>query len=152
MTLSEKGLNFIKRHEGFRSRPYLDAVGIPTIGYGCTFYPDGRKVTMADKPITEAEATTLLRALVAKFGVVMRRLIKVPLTQNQWDALVSLCMAIGTGNFQRSSVLSLVNKNPNDDAIYDAFLKHSSTKKGYMQGLANRRHDEATLYGVKKKP
>lgn len=48
-------------HEGFRSHPYLDSVGVPTIGYGCTRYPSGRAVTLADMPITEAEARGIMQ-------------------------------------------------------------------------------------------
>ena len=54
------GIEIIKSMEGFRSAPYKCPAGIPTIGYGATFYPDGKKVTMADKAITEQEGTTLL--------------------------------------------------------------------------------------------
>ena len=57
----QKGIELIKQFEGFESKPYKCPAGIPTIGYGATFYPDGRKVTMNDSPINESQATDLLR-------------------------------------------------------------------------------------------
>ena len=57
MKISENGLNLIKEFEGLSLKPYLDVVKIPTIGYGNTFYKDGKKVTLNDKPISEIEAT-----------------------------------------------------------------------------------------------
>ena len=53
--------DFVKEKEGFRSYPYLDVVGVPTIGYGATYYADGKRVTMDDAPISEKVATKLLK-------------------------------------------------------------------------------------------
>lgn len=57
-------LPIIKRWEGFRAKPYLDIVGVPTIGYGSTFYLDGTKVTMKDAPISEETASALTLSLI----------------------------------------------------------------------------------------
>ena len=56
MTLDNKGYLLIAQFEGLRLKPYLCSAGVPTIGYGSTFYPSGRKVTMQDKPITQETA------------------------------------------------------------------------------------------------
>ena len=52
MKTGKKGIDLIKEFEGFRAKPYRDAVGIPTIGYGNTYYEDGRAVKLTDPPIT----------------------------------------------------------------------------------------------------
>lgn len=151
MTISQQGLHLIKKWEGFRSKPYLDAAGVPTIGYGNTFYPDGRKVSLLDKEISFSEAEQLLLVVVKTFEKAVNRLVTSTLTQHQFDALVSLCYNIGTGNFQKSRLLKLVNQNPNDPEIYTEFLKHNKSKGVVLKGLQRRREDEANLYGVKKK-
>ena len=60
-------LEFVKAKEGFRSQPYLDAVSVPTIGYGITYYPDGTKVAMTDVSISKEEAEILLRHSLTDF-------------------------------------------------------------------------------------
>ena len=62
MNTEKKGLALIKKYEGFYSKPYLDPIGIPTIGYGATYYPNKVKVTMKDKPLTEKEASEINRS------------------------------------------------------------------------------------------
>ena len=65
MKTGEKGLELIKSFEGFYSEPYKDPIGIPTIGYGFTYYlPDRRKVTMQDRPLTERQATCMLQEIL----------------------------------------------------------------------------------------
>jgi lysozyme len=59
MKVSEQGLKLIKKHEGYSAKPYLCPAKIPTIGYGNTFYPDGTKVTMQDKPLSKEVADLL---------------------------------------------------------------------------------------------
>ena len=66
MKISKEGLELIKGFEKFVAKPYIDAVGVVTIGYGNTYYPDGRKVTMQDAPITETQATILLETVFEK--------------------------------------------------------------------------------------
>jgi len=83
------GIEMIKSFEGFRSAPYKCPAGIPTIGYGATFYPDGKKVTMADKAITEQEGTALLQNMLVSFEKYVDSYCVDTITQNQFDALVS---------------------------------------------------------------
>ncbi|TXI14812.1 MAG: lysozyme [Pedobacter sp.] len=119
--LSEEGLNFLIKEEGLSLRPYRCAGGVPTIGIGCTFYPDGRKVKLGDPPITREEAIQMLKILLKDFESRVCKSVRQELNQRQFEALVSLCFNIGTSAFASSMVLKRVNVNPNDPAIKQAF-------------------------------
>jgi lysozyme len=120
MTASENGLNFIKREEGCILHAYKDSVGIPTIGFGNTFYLNGTPVKMGDK-ITQIQADELIHKLVPKFSIPLDKLVQsgVVLTQNQYDALLSLSWNIGTGGFETSTLYKKVQSNPNDFRLTD---------------------------------
>ena len=70
MKISNNGLNLIKEFEGLSLKPYLDVVNIPTIGYGNTFYEDGTKVTLKDRPITEERANELLEFITMCYKII----------------------------------------------------------------------------------
>lgn len=145
MRVSESGIRLIAKFEGFRSAPYLDAVGVPTIGYGNTFYPDNRKVTMNDKPITQEQARELLRVIVADFErLVLKEVPK--LNQNQFDAVVSLVYNIGIGNFRSSTLLKRIKANPNDRDIAYQFSRWNKANNKVLTGLTRRRKEESDLY------
>lgn len=144
--ISENGINLIKRFEGFSSKPYLCQAKICTIGYGATFYPNGKKVTMVDKPITEEEGVKLLAYMLEKFEQYVDSYCVDSLTQNQFDALVSFCYNVGPANLKSSTLLKKVNKNPNDPTIKDEFSKWIKASNKTSKGLINRRKAEAELY------
>ncbi|WP_339875206.1 lysozyme [Olleya marilimosa] len=146
MKVSKKGLNLIKKHEGWRNHPYLDIVGVPTIGYGNTYYNDGRKVYLTDKPITLKEGEELLKIIVNKFEAGVNKLIKVQLNENQFDALVSFAYNLGLGALGRSTLLKKVNNNPNDESIKDEFKRWNRAGGKVVKGLKKRRNEEAYLY------
>ena len=146
MRLGSKGLELIKSFEGFYSKPYLDPIGIPTIGYGATYYPDKRKVTMKDKPLTEKEASDLLRVMMTNYENDVKRLVKRELNQNQFDALVSFTYNLGGANLGKSTLLKKVNANPCDKTIKDEFLKWNKAGGKVLNGLTRRRNAEAELY------
>ena len=100
MKTSNKGKAIIKQYEGFRAKPYLCPAGVPTIGYGATYYTDGRKVTLRDAPISEADADKLLDKMLGKYEDAVNRYVQVPITQNQFDALVSFCIHRHTGGLE----------------------------------------------------
>ena len=100
---SANGRKLIEQFEGCSLHAYLDQRGIPTIGYGHT-----QGATMG-QTCTQAEADAWLAEDLATAEQAVSRLVKVPLTQNQFDALVSLCYNIGQGNFAESTVLRLLN-------------------------------------------
>ena len=146
MKISENGLNLIKEFEGLSLKPYLDVVNIPTIGYGNTFYKDGKKVTLNDKPISEIEATELLSHIAQKdFGDKILQLVKVPLNQNQFDALVSICYNIGMGNFTKSTLLKKINQGDFKGASLE-FEKWNKSGGVVLAGLVKRRSKEKALF------
>lgn len=146
MTISQAGLNQIKKHEGLRLNAYLDVVGVPTIGYGNTFYEDGSKVKMGHR-VTMGRAESLLRHTVDKiFSAKVNEYVKKELNQAQFDALVSFAYNVGTGALRTSTLLKKVNINPCDPAIRAEFMKWNRAGGKVVAGLTKRRQEEADLY------
>jgi len=111
MTISPFGLAIIKYFEGFRAEPYLCSAGVPTIGYGSTYYEDGTKVTLDDEPITEEDATILLEQTVNdEYSITVDEGVLVDVNQQQFDAMVSLTYNIGSGAFLGSTLLEHCNR------------------------------------------
>jgi len=145
MKVSETGIRLIAKHEGFRSSPYLDAVGVPTIGFGNTFYPDNTRVKMTDKPITEEKARELLKNIVQGFEREVSKLM-CEVKQNQFDAVLSLVYNIGVTAFSRSTLLKRINENPNEQDIAYQFSRWNKAGGKVLLGLTRRRKEEAELY------
>lgn len=145
MKISEKGLNLIKEFEGLRLKPYKDAVGIPTIGYGNTYYEDGRKVSLSDPAITEERATELLKMVVKRYEDAINRYVQVPITQNQFDALVSFAYNIGNENVRKSTLMKLLNRKQYTEAA-DQLLRWNKAGGKTLKGLTRRRQAERTLF------
>lgn len=149
---SKKIVEFITKFEGFEAKPYLDIAGVPTIGYGATYYQDGRKVKMSDPPITKACALDLKMFHLKQTENAVNKLVKSKVNQNQFDALVSFTYNLGEGNLKSSTLLKKVNANPNDRSIEKEFLKWINArnpKTGKLEpsfGLTRRRNEEAVYY------
>ena len=152
MKASQNGINFIKAREGFRLTAYKDSAGIWTIGYGSIQFRDGSKPT-AGMTITQAVADDLLAWEVGLKGDAVDQCIKTKVTQNQFDACVSLAYNIGINAFKGSTVLRLMNQNPNVPAISDAFLMWDKARVNgvltVVPGLETRRKAEVILYFTK---
>lgn len=147
MKTGQKGLDLIKDFEGWYSEPYLDPVGIATIGYGFTYYLPGRKkVTMKDKPLTKVQGDPMLKEILANYENDVLRMVKKPLNQNQFDALVSFTYNLGGENFSKSTLLKKVNANPNDPTIAAEFKKWINAGGKPLNGLIRRRKAEADLF------
>jgi lysozyme len=146
MRISKNGIDLIKRFEGYKSKPYLDSGGIPTIGYGNTYYPDGKKVRLNDPSINESTADILLIDMVRKFESVVESSITSRINQNQFDALVSFSYNIGGSNFRKSTLLRKVNINPNDKTIKDEFQRWNKSNGKVLPGLIRRRDAEWNLF------
>lgn len=146
MKLNDDGYLLISDFEGFSAVPYLCSAGVPTIGYGNTYYPDGKRVTMADKATTKKEAFEIFKHTADRFALSVNRYLKKPVTQNQFNSLTSFAYNLGTGNFAGSTLLKKVNINPNDPSIKTEFLKWDKAGGKVVKGLTTRRNKEQENY------
>ena len=144
-TTGTAGINLITSFEGFRSEPYLDQAGIPTIGYGSTHYQDGTPVTMDDSPITQEQAIQLLQIYLQKFETVINNAVTSDINQSQFDALCDFVYNEGPGHFLSSTLLKVVN-GESDVSISDAFLMWDKVEGQVNPGLVRRRNAEIALY------
>lgn len=145
MRTSSKGIDLICYFEGFSAKPYLCPANVPTIGYGATYYADGRKVTMQDKPITQAQGKALLAAMLGTYEQGVSKLVKVPLTQNQFDALVSFAYNVGVAAFAKSTLLRKLN-NADYKGAADGLLAWNKGGGKVLVGLTRRRQAEKELF------
>lgn len=146
MILDNKGYLLITKFEGLKLKPYLCSAKIPTIGYGNTYYPDGKRVTLLDKDITKQQAFDMFKEVANRFAKRVDALVTSNINQNQFNALVSFAYNVGTGNFSSSTLLKKVNRNPDDLTIKDEFLRWNKAGGKVINGLTNRRNEEADLY------
>jgi len=114
MRLSTAGLDLLKKSEGFRDRTYVDIAGFRTIGFGHRLssgetYPSG---------ISLAQGEILLAADILTAENAVSRLVKVPLSQGQFDALVDFVFNLGAGRLASSTLLSYVNAKKYDEAAW----------------------------------
>ena len=144
--LSLKGFELIKRFEGLSLKPYICPAGIPTIGYGNTYYPNGKKVTLKDEPITQSIADKLLESLLPPYEKAVDSFCRDDISQSQFDALCSFAYNVGIGNLQKSTLIKKVNVNPSDPTIKDEFLKWNKGAGKVLAGLTKRRQAESDLY------
>lgn len=153
MQLSDDGFNLIAEFEGFRSAPYLDAVGVPTIGYGNTYYLDGRKVKMTDTPISKDEAKALKLAIINQdFSPAVNvmfadEIAQGQITQNMFDALISLAYNIGTSALAKSNIYRHIKAGDYQKAG-QAFLLYNKAGGRVLNGLVRRREKEKQLFNA----
>lgn len=143
MKTSQQGLDFIKQREAFRSEAYQDVGGIWTIGYGTTMI-DGRPVKPGMK-ITKEEALRLKAKDIEQFENVVNKAVTVPLSQNEFDALVSLAYNIGGGAFSKSTLVKKLNAGDREGAKQE-FMKWNKVSGKEVTGLSNRRGMEAEMF------
>jgi lysozyme len=142
MNTGKKGIELIKKWEGCRLDAYLCEAGKATIGFGNTFYEDGTKVKLGDK-ITKQRAEELLIKQLPKFENIVKNKVSIPLTQNQFDALVSHTWNTGGSN----TLFNLISINAPKEKIRNWFETKYITANGKeFEGLKNRRKEEANLY------
>jgi lysozyme len=141
MTISEVGIELIKRLEGFRSRTYKDVAGKRTIGYGHLIRA-GESFTGG---LTQAAATELLRNDLTTAEEAINSMVKVPLNQNQFDSLVSWVFNLGSGNLQASNLLARLNRKDYAGVPFE-MRKWCHAGGEIVPGLVARRDDEADLW------
>lgn len=138
-------MNLIKQFEGFSSRIYLDAAGLPTIGYGHLLRAG--EAEMFKNGITEPVAQALLIKDVLRAEQAVLRLITVPLSNGQFDALVSFTFNLGGGALQRSTLRRKLNRGEYDE-VPTEFMKWVWAGGRKLKGLVNRRAAEAIMYAT----
>ena len=138
-------LSIIRKWEGLRLNAYKCSAGVDTIGWGSTRYPNGTPVKIGDK-ISREMADKMLLLDVQKFENAVKSLVKTNINDNQLGALVSFAYNVGMGALSKSTLLKLVNSNPNNPKIRDEFMRWNRAGGRVIQGLVNRRKDEADLY------
>lgn len=138
-TISPEGLATIKQWEGLRLAAYRDVGGVWTIGWGHT------ATAREGMTISEAEAERLLRADLRQFEAAVDRLVTVPLSDNQFAALVSFAFNVGVGAFGGSTLLRRLNAGEYD-AVPAELARWNKVKGVTVAGLANRRAAEAGLW------
>lgn len=139
MNFSDNGLEVIKRFEGFSPLPYRDAQGF-SIGYG-HFIKPGENLTA----VTEAQARILLKQDAAIAAAAVKNSVKVPLTQNQFDALVSLTYNIGITAFRNSTLLKKLNAGDYSGAAAQ-FARWNQSQGEVLAVLSRRRADEQQIF------
>lgn len=131
--------------EGEILKVYKDPVGLPTLGVGHLVTPAEKKDYPVGKKITRAESRSFLRRDLQRFEDTVNKSVHVPITQNQFDALVSLAFNIGEAGFKRSSVLRNLN-NRKFDAAADSFLAWNKAGGKTLHGLTRRRQTERSVF------
>ena len=143
--ISKDGLDLICRFEGFSPVIYICPAGYPTIGYGHLVTETNKEQFL--EGVNEDEALDLLRQDVAVAERAVLRLINVPLTQGQFDALVSFTFNLGAGALQRSTLRRKVNREEHDDVPAE-LMKWVWAGGRKLKGLVKRRKAEILLYVV----
>ena len=144
MSVSDKGVDLICEFEGKRLAAYDDGVGVWTIGFGTIKYPDGNRVKKGDACTLE-QAKEYMRHDLIEFEHTVNSSVKVPLNQNQFDALVSLAYNIGSNAFKSSTLVKKLNTGDYRGAS-DQFNVWINAGGKRMQGLVNRRDREKLLF------
>lgn len=140
MDISQNGIDLIKRFEGCRLTAYKCPANVWTIGYGHTGSDVKQGLT-----ITQEQAEKLLKSDLVVHCNNVSKLVKVPLNQNQFDALVSFEYNLGYGNLSRSTLLALINQKKFKEAS-EEFKKWKCAGGKVLAGLVKRREAEKELF------
>ncbi|NTU76220.1 MAG: lysozyme [Alphaproteobacteria bacterium] len=143
--VNSAGVALIKNFEGLHLAPYLCPGKIWTIGYGHT------RTVHANMKITPDQAEQLLEDDLRLVEKAVARLVKVPLTDNQFAALVSFSFNVGAANFERSTLLKLLNRGWYEQ-VPAQFMRWNRASGEVLGGLSRRRAAEARLWNAKDEP
>lgn len=149
--MSDNGVKLLTQWEGLRLQPYKDSAGHWTVGVGHKI--DTKREPLLMNGITETEADNLLRADLARFEKVVRDsvAVSVPMTQNEFDAMVSFAFNVGAANFKASTLLKKFNAGDKaaaaDQFTRWVYITDPDTKEKVISfGLQNRRNNERSLF------
>lgn len=145
---SDKGLAIIQEFEGFRSKAYRCPAGIWTIGYGHTSAA-GMPHVYKGMTVTKEEAKALLKRDVVQYERAVLNYVRVSMTQNEFDALVSFCYNIGVTAFSKSSVVRFLNSGKKG-LVGSGLALWTKGGGKVLPGLVKRRAMECDLFYGKK--
>ena len=156
MKVSQKCIQQIKLDEGVKNKPYQCPALLWTVGVGHVIDPNHAKVPFADRKklpipdgwnriLTADEIDEILRKDLARFEAGVLRLIKVKLTQGQFDALVSFSFNVGLGNLQNSTLRMKLNRGDYEGAA-EQFLVWTKAGGRVLPGLVKRRTHEKEMF------
>jgi lysozyme len=156
MKLSDKALKMIKHHEGVRQKPYRCPAKLWTVGVGHVLYPEQGKMKIEERDgfaLKDADNRTfsmeevdgILKADLARFERGVVQFCPVPLTQGQYDALISFSFNVGLGTLQRSTLRQKVLRGDMEGAA-EELLKYCKAGGKILKGLETRRKDERALF------
>lgn len=145
MKMSNEGLELLKKHEGIRKEIYLDPIGLPTGGVGHLLKGDEIQKFPVGTPLSDEQVDEWLRQDVREAEEAVAELVKVDLTQGQFDALTSFVFNVGSGNFKKSQLLRLINAGQYDLAS-GQFSRWVFAGGQRFRGLERRREDERNLF------
>jgi lysozyme len=156
MNVSAKALAVIKHHEGIRFTPYRCPAKLWTIGVGHVLYPEQGKLKIEDRDayplrpednrkFSIEEVDSILAADLQRFERGVEKFVPVPLTQGQFDALVSFSFNVGLGTLQRSTLRQKALRGDMAGAA-DELLKYCMAGGKILKGLQNRRIDERAMF------
>jgi lysozyme len=156
MNVSAKALKVIKHHEGLRFNPYRCPAKLWTIGVGHVLYPEQGRLKIEDRDayplrpednrkFSAEEVDAILAADLQRFERGVEKFVPVPLTQGQFDALVSFSFNVGLGTLQRSTLRQKALRGDMEGAAQE-FLKYCLAGGKILKGLQNRRIDERALF------
>ncbi|MDR8493057.1 lysozyme [Serratia nevei] len=144
MNISKDGIELIKRFEGLRLKAYQDSVGVWTVGYGWTQPVDGKKVGPGMQ-IDQDTADRLLKCGVVQYEQGVNQLVKVRITQGQFDALVSFAYNLGLRSLSTSTLLQKLNDGDKQGAA-DQFGRWVNAGGKRLDGLVARRAAEREMF------
>lgn len=153
MKVTQSSIDLVKQFEGFEPKAYhgaSDRSDVFTIGYGTTVYPanymNGKKVALNDPEISKSQASAFVGAFLNGVLAKIESAIKVPLNQNQVDALLSFAYNLGVGALLSSTLLKKINVRAPDAEIQVEFAKWVNSNGKPVSGLVKRRKIESEIF------
>lgn len=147
MKIDKSGFDLLVRLEGLKTKAYKDTKGIWTIGIGSTYYADGSRVKEGDC-LTVEKCWELFELTKSKYENPINKGLKVPISQNQFNALFCFCYNVGAFGFLNSDLLKYINNNANRSDIEKGFMnwKGKAKNKSGKFILESRRQAEINEY------
>ena len=142
----ELAAELCRRYEGYRAKPYLCPAGVPTIGYGSTYYADKRKVTLEDQPMEEGAARALLMVELEHTYLpgVLRNCPVLATNERRCNAIVDYAYNLGVGRLQTSTLKRKINAQ-DWDGVQEQLMLWTKGGGKVLPGLVSRRKAECLL-------